>query len=109
MVEVMFNLGFFTLEGNPSLYMREFYCIYVDLYYELGRERRLRVKRELQWIYCRLYLFSLLDNNKKKDWLFLHERSPNWVNHVYLCLSCFMHFLCSYFSNILCAPLLCNI
>jgi len=34
MVEVMFNLGFFALEGNPSLYMRELYCIYVDLYSE---------------------------------------------------------------------------
>ena len=34
MVEVMFNLEFFSLEGNPSLYMRELYCVYVDLYPE---------------------------------------------------------------------------
>ena len=34
MVEVMFNLGFFSLEGNPSLYMRKLYCVYVDLYSE---------------------------------------------------------------------------
>jgi len=36
-------------------------------------------------------------------------RSPNWVNHVYLCLSCFVRFLCLYFCNILCVPLLRNI
>ena len=30
-MQVMFNLGFFSLEGNPSLYMRELYCVYVDL------------------------------------------------------------------------------
>ena len=40
-VEVMFNLGFLSQEGNPSLYMREFYCVYGDLYYEQERERRL--------------------------------------------------------------------
>ena len=34
MVEVMFNLGLFSLEGNPSLYMRELYYVYVDLYSE---------------------------------------------------------------------------
>jgi len=34
MVEVVFNLGFFTLEGNSLLYMKESYCIYVDLYSE---------------------------------------------------------------------------
>ena len=34
MVEFMFNLGLFPLEDNPSLYMREFHCIYVDLYFE---------------------------------------------------------------------------
>ena len=33
-VKVMFNLGFFALEGNPSLYMRELYYVYVDLYSE---------------------------------------------------------------------------
>ena len=33
-VEVMFNLGFFALEGNPSLYMTELYCVYVYLYSE---------------------------------------------------------------------------
>ena len=37
------------------------------------------------------------------------RRSPNWVNHVYLCLSCFVLFLCLYFCNILCVPLLYNI
>lgn len=40
-VEVMFNLGFFTLDGNPSLYMREFCCGYVYVYSERERERRL--------------------------------------------------------------------
>ena len=37
----MSNLGFFSLGGNPLLYMRELYCGYVDAYSEQGRERRL--------------------------------------------------------------------
>ena len=92
----MFSLGFFTLEGNPSLYMRELYYIYIYLYSEWGRERRLREKRELQRICCRLYLFILLDNIKGRTGCFC-EHSPNWVNHIYLHLSCFM---CLYFCNI---------
>ena len=32
MVEVVFNLGFFALEGNPLLYVRELYCVYVYMY-----------------------------------------------------------------------------
>ena len=64
-VEAMFNLGFFSLEGNPSLYMRELYFGYVDgIISEKERGYCVRAKRELQWIYCRLYLFSLLDNIK---------------------------------------------
>ena len=45
-VEVMFNLGFFALEGKPLLYMRELYCVYVDLYSEQERERRLSEREE---------------------------------------------------------------
>ena len=70
MVEVMFNLGFFSLQGNALLYMRELYCVYVDLYSELERERRLRAKRVLQRICCRLYLFSSLDNIKGRTGCF---------------------------------------
>jgi len=46
MVEVIFNLGFFSLEGNPLLYMRELYYVYVDLYSERERERRLSERDE---------------------------------------------------------------
>jgi len=34
MVETMVNLGFFGLEGNPSLYIMELYCGHVDVYSE---------------------------------------------------------------------------
>ena len=40
-VEFMFNLGFFPLEGNPSLYMRELYCGCVCVYSEQEGEMRL--------------------------------------------------------------------
>jgi len=40
MVEVMFNLGVFSLEGNPLVYMRESYCGCV-YYSKRERERRL--------------------------------------------------------------------
>ena len=40
-LEVMFNLGSFSLEGNPSLYMRELYYGSVYVYSERERERRL--------------------------------------------------------------------
>ena len=33
----MFNLGFFSLEGNPLLYVRDY--IYVDVYSQQERER----------------------------------------------------------------------
>ncbi len=46
MVEVMFNLVFFSLEGNPLIYMRELYCVYVYLYSERERERRLYESEE---------------------------------------------------------------
>ena len=41
MVEAMFSLGFFALKGKPSLYMRELFCTYIDVYSERERERRL--------------------------------------------------------------------
>ena len=37
-VEVMFILGFFSLEGNPQLCMRVFYCSYVLYVYYLSEE-----------------------------------------------------------------------
>jgi len=57
-----------------------------------------------------LYVVSLHFAGYRKEGLAVRGgRSPNWVNHVYLCLSCFVHFLCLYFCNILCVPLLRNI
>lgn len=40
-VEVMFTLVFFSLEGNPSIYMRESYCDYVYIHYGREREKKL--------------------------------------------------------------------
>jgi len=40
-VEVIFNLGFFSPRRQPLLYMMELYCGYVDVYSERERERRL--------------------------------------------------------------------
>ena len=57
MVEVMLILGFFSLEGNPLLYMRN--CI-TTMYYSERRDYE-RAKKKLQWICCRLYPFGLLD------------------------------------------------
>jgi len=37
----MFNLGFFPLEGNSSLYMRELCCGCGYVYFEQERETRL--------------------------------------------------------------------
>ena len=45
-VEVMLTLGFFSLEGNPLLYMMELYYIYVDLYSKQERERILSEREE---------------------------------------------------------------
>ena len=59
-------LGIFSLEGNPFLY--EGFCIAPgDLYCIVCiRERDCeRVKRNLQWLCCRLYPFILLDNKKE--------------------------------------------
>jgi len=42
----MLNLGFFSLEGNSSLYMRELYCDYVDVYSEREKERILCESKE---------------------------------------------------------------
>ena len=52
---------------------------------------------------------SFLLDNRKEGLVVRGGRSPNWVNHVYLCLSGFMCFVCFCFSHILCVALLCNI
>ena len=67
-----------------------------------------REQRILQWIFCSFFLFILLDN-RKEGVVIQGGRSPNWVNHVYLCLSSFMCFVCLYFLHILCVALLHNI
>ena len=102
MVEVMFILEFFALEGNPSLLYG--YCIaVVYCMCILGARNREgdceREKRILQRICCRFCLFILLDNIKE-GLVVRGGRSPNLVNHVYLCLSGFMCFVCLYFLHI---------
>ena len=55
------------------------------------------------------FVSSFLLDNRKEGLVFRGGRSPNLVNHVYLCLSGFMCFVCFYFPHILCVALLCNI
>ena len=111
MVKAMSDLGFFALEGNP-LYVSG-HCI-AAVHYEciLGARNREedceREQRILQQICCRFCLFILLDNIKE-GLAARGGRSPNWVNHIYLCPSSFMCFLCLYFLHILCVALLHNI
>ena len=52
--------------------MRELYCscVYVCILSEKERGECVGAKRKLQWIYCRLYLFSLLDNIKGRTGCF---------------------------------------
>ena len=55
------------------------------------------------------FVSSFLLDNRKEGLAVQGGRSPNLVNHVYLCLSSFMCFVCLYFPHILCVSLLCNI
>ena len=55
------------------------------------------------------FVSSFLLDNRKERLVVRGGRSPNWVNHVYMCLSGFMCFVCLYFPHILCVSLLCNI
>ena len=41
------------------------------------------------------FVSSFLLDNRKEGLAVRGGRSPNWVNHVYLCLSGFMCFLCA--------------
>ena len=112
MVEVMFSLGFFTLEGNPSFWMRVFYCGYVLICVFSDRETERETVRENRGYYSESavgFVSSILLDNIKEGQAVWGGRSPNWVNHVYLCLSGFMCFVCLYFLHILCDSLLCNI
>jgi hypothetical protein len=63
------------------------------LYSERGdRERK---KRKLQHgFYCRLYPFICWIIIKEGPGNFSGGRSPHWVNHVNLCLSCIVYLLC---------------
>jgi hypothetical protein len=75
--------------------MREMYCVYAllrVLHYERGDcERK---NRKLQWVCCRLYPFIC--------WIIIKEGpgnisgvcSPQWVNHVYMCLYCIVYIIC---------------
>ena len=64
-----------------------------------------KVKRKLHQICCRLHPFGLLDEIRK-DWQFLCGCSPNWVNHIYMCLYfiCILLYIISAFILLLCDP-----
>ena len=55
------------------------------------------------------FVSSFLLDNRKEGLAVRGGRSPNSVNHVYLCLSIFMCFVCLYFPHIICVVLLHNI
>ena len=55
------------------------------------------------------FVSSFLLDNIKEGLAVRGGRSPNWVNHVYLCLSGFMCFVCLYFLYILCVAFIHNI
>ena len=55
------------------------------------------------------FVSSFLLDNRKEGLVVRGGHSQNWVNHVYLCLSSFMSFVCLYFPHILCVALLYNI
>ena len=78
----MLTLGFFSLEGNPLLYMRESYYDYVLFWERILRE----IEEEVTVDVLQVVSLQFVGWNKGKDRKFLHGCSPNWVNHVYLCL-----------------------
>ena len=78
----------------------------------LERERDRETVRENRGYYSGYavgFVSSFLLDNRKEGLAVRGGCSPNWVNHVYLCLSGFMCFVCLYFLHILCVALLHNI
>jgi hypothetical protein len=92
MVEIM--LGFFSLEGNPILLGKCIATMYVGEYCIL-REETVRERRgSYNGFCCRLYPFICWIIIKEGPGNFSGGRSPHWVNHVNLCLSCIVYLLC---------------
>ena len=92
--------------------MRVLYCGCVLYVYLSKRETERETMRENRGYYNKStvgFFSSLLLDNIKERLVVRGGRSPNWVNHIYLCLSGFMCFVCLYFLHILCVALLCNI
>jgi len=90
------DLGFFSLEGNPWFIWGN--CISILRYYSKRERERggcVREKSKLQGIYCRLYLFILLDNiNGKTGCLSMDVAQIGWTTYTYvslvLCVSIFL-------------------
>jgi hypothetical protein len=75
--------------------MREMYCGYVDGEYCILREETVRERRgSYNGFCCRLYPFICWIIIKEGPGNFSGGRSPHWVNHVNLCLSCIVCLLC---------------
>jgi hypothetical protein len=90
--------------------MREMYCGYVfDGEYCILREETVRERRgSYNGFCCRLYPFICWIIIKEGPGNFSGGRSPHWVNHVNLCLSCIVYLLCfvSAFVLFYCAAVL---
>ena len=69
--------------------MAMYHCEYCILREEIVRERRENYNGFVVG-----YIPSLLDNIKKGPGNFSSGRSPHWVNHINLCLSCIVCLLC---------------
>ena len=101
----MFRLGFFSLEGNPLVYMRVLYCGFALCVFS-ERETERETVRENRGYYSRYavgFVSSFLLDNRKEGLAVRGGRSPNWENHVYLCLSGFMCFcVLVFFAYVMC-------
>jgi hypothetical protein len=75
--------------------MREMYCAMYDGEYCILREETMRERRgSYNKFCCRLYPFICWIIIKEGPGNFSGGRSPHWVNHVNLCLSCIVYLLC---------------
>lgn len=102
MVELMFSLGFFALEGNPFLCMRVLYlrlwnrCVLCEQ--EIERWDCERKQRILQWfaVGCASSFCWIIE---RKDWLFgVDVAQTGWT--AYICVSLVLCIFCVYISAI---------
>ena len=109
----MFSLGFFFFPRRQPLTLYEGIvlrlCIVCVLSERETNRENVRGNRGYYSGSAVGFVSSFLLDNRREGLDVWGGRSPNWVNHVYLCLSGFMCFFCLCFPHILCVSLLYNI